>query len=154
MDGFRLPLEQDLLEALDPNRDYGDRTFEEVVEQVQAGALILLPGIGNPVIKDVATGKTVKGTGKVIAGEDSDKRRVIQSKFLERAEADFDEVYASIMESVNKGDVRAMKLWVETVIGKPGEMRPTGGADIMEKIFEAMLTHRESAVRQVVVYDE
>ena len=56
----------DLLGQLDPERDYGDRTFAEIQGLVRPGALRLLPGDSLPVIQETATGRRVKGTGRPV----------------------------------------------------------------------------------------
>lgn len=66
-----------------------------------------------------------------------------------RAEVDADEVYENIMEAIRKGDSRAMKLWVETVIGKADVMKASGEKDLMSMVVEKLLQHTDK--REIVI---
>ncbi len=55
---------EDLIQALDPARDYGERSYEQVVEGVRTGVLKLEAGLTVPVLKDAQTNLVVKGTGR------------------------------------------------------------------------------------------
>ena len=100
-----------LLAKLDPARNYGDRSFATVKREVKAGTLSLTKGANLPQIRDVATGLTVTGTGANIT--DADPRRVTMAMFQSRSTDDIDWFYDKVRESINKLDVRAMKLWAE-----------------------------------------
>jgi hypothetical protein len=113
---------EELIGSLDPRRDYGDRTYEEVVAHVRAGQLRLEPGRSTlPVIRDPATNRPVKGTGQPPVPDDAEFPRWGRRRFNERAAADFDAVYEALVQAATRGDVRAQKLFVETFLGRPRE---------------------------------
>jgi hypothetical protein len=129
--------EQDELVALlDPKRDYGDRTYADVVEQVTLGTLALEPGRTLPIIRDATTHRAVRGTGQPAIPRDADLSRWGRRRFNERAAEDFDEVYDAVVASAKAGDVRAQKLFVETYLGRPREI----GAPDEDRAFQLLLT--------------
>ena len=99
-----------LIAKLDPQRGYGDRTYDEVVEEVQAGKLRLEEGARLPVIKDASTGVTIRGTGQPV--RESEPRQWSRRQFELRAAEDFDAVYDAVIASAISGDARAQKLFM------------------------------------------
>ena len=124
-----------LIDLLDPNRSYGDRSYDDVVDAVEARKLRLEPGHNLPVIKDASTNLVVVGTGR--PRQEVDARVWGRKLFEERAAGDFDEVYAAMVESAKSGDVRAQKLFMEMYIGRPREASPnSGGADLLLEMMQ------------------
>lgn len=138
-----------LVALLDPNRDYGERTFEQVKEEIARGALVILPGERLPVLKDAETGRTVKGTGVVsLSGQSA--QQVALGEFRRRALEDMPDAYHWLIEGMKStpgkpgGDPRFHKIYWETLIGKMGENR--GGEQIAEAfkaVVEAMSQPQE-----------
>jgi hypothetical protein len=113
---------EELIGSLDPRRDYGERSYDEVVAEVRAGRLRLEAGRSSlPVIRDPATNRPVKGPGQPRLPDDQELARGGRRRFNERAAADFDAVYDALLEAAKRGDVRAQKLFVETFLGRPRE---------------------------------
>ena len=126
-----------LIDLLDPNRSYGDRSYDDVVEAIEAGKLRLEPGHNLPVIKESSTNLVVAGTGR--PRQEVDAGVWGRKLFEERAAGDFDVVYGAMVESARSGDVRAQKLFMEMYIGRPREASPnSGGAD---RLFEMLQRH-------------
>ena len=73
----------ELLDQLDTERDYGDRSYDEVVEAVGRGELRLEAGRNLPVIREAATNRAVKGTGQPSLRSDSDVVRWSRRDFNE-----------------------------------------------------------------------
>jgi hypothetical protein len=112
----------ELVRSLDPRRDYGERSYDEIVADVRAGRLRLEPGRSTlPVIRDPATNRPVKGTGQPPVPDGTEFPRRGRGRFNERAAADFDAVYDALVHAATRGDVRAQKLFVETFLGRPRE---------------------------------
>lgn len=112
-----------LLPELDPQRNYGKRTYEEVVQEVGEGRLRLFAGATLPVIVQTDNGQSVTGTGQPLQGEQPAEHRTRES-FQIRSETDLPVVYDAILHAiVEKHDPRAMKIWMEYAIGKPPESR-------------------------------
>lgn len=139
-----------LIEQLDPKADYGERTYEQVRDGVINGDITILPGIARPVLKDPTNGLTIKGTGKPIPGAEANKRQRLQARLLDAADEDFDEVYRALMDAIRDGDVRAMKLWMESVIGRAPEMKPVTENSLMEKMFD-FITKGGNTERRVTI---
>ena len=137
-------MRRELIDQLDPHRDYGDRSFEEVVAGVQQCRLRLEPGQGRlPVIRDLSTGLPANGGGQPPLPDGTDLTRWGRKRFNERAVDDFDAVYDSLIEAcTDKHDPRAFKLFLETFLGRPQEgLRDDGGAI---KALIGLLTDRST----------
>jgi hypothetical protein len=70
-----------LFDRLDPERDYGDRTFAEIHRLMRAGALRLLRGDALPVIQETATGRLIAGS----AGKSSSEIKRMLSRGIDAA---------------------------------------------------------------------
>jgi hypothetical protein len=106
----------ELVRSLDPRRDYGERSYDEIVAEVRTGRLPLEPGRSSlPVIRDPATNRPVKGTGQPRVPDDQELARWGRRRFNERAAADFDAVYEALLEAAKRGDV-----------GEVGDPEPMG----------------------------
>ena len=134
----------ELIEQLDPDRDYGERSYNEVVEGVQRGELRLLPGRNLPVLRDAATNHAVKGTGQPL---DGDVERWSRRHFNERAAEDFDDVYDAMVRSAKQGDVRAQKLFMEMFLGRPREAREVSSTPLMGLFMEWLSRSHAAAVQ-------
>ena len=55
---------EELVAKLDPNRDYGSRTFEQVREDIARGLIVIEDGPSLPILKDAFSKTVVKGSGR------------------------------------------------------------------------------------------
>lgn len=126
-----------LIASLDPTRDYGERSYEDVVEQARSGLLVLEPGQGGiPVIRDGVTYKAVRGTAKAIVhniAPNEQARRQWRQRFLD----DEPELYAAAKNAVlNKGDMKALELLLKYGVGDHREGGSDAGTKAVEMLFE------------------
>ena len=142
-------MSEELIERLDPNRDYGVRTYEDVVREVRAGTLSLHEGATVlPVIRDKTMNNVItKGSGVTRVREKADNPRVqTKAVFLERAHGDFESVYSAMVESAVKGDVRAQKLFMELYVGRPREATEVVEKEVINRLFELALKPKEKVL--------
>jgi hypothetical protein len=114
---------EDLIQLLDPHRDYGDRSYKEVVESVRNG-----PPLG--VMK--------QGTGK----------KAWVTIFEERGASDIDAVYDSLINSAMTGDTKAQIYFFDRMFGKPRESRDTQNADVLANFFASFAGTRMAQVEE------
>lgn len=139
-------MSEELIQQLDPQRDYGVRTYEDVVREVREGQLFLKEGpTHQPVISDTR-GIRVKGTGTAVIQQPSEPRVHTKAVFLERAHSDFEKVYESMIESAVKGDVRAQKLFMELYVGRPKEVAEVVEKEVVNRLFELALQPKEKVL--------
>lgn len=143
------PLFEELLALLDPDRDYGERSYEDVVRECREGALLLAPNPHGEVMKqpfissaDPSQGRRrVKGTGMphpVVTGFES-VQKWNHKWFLERMQEDREKVYSSLLRSItgDSPDPRAIKIWFEYGIGVPFRNMPNGAStDAIKALLE------------------
>jgi hypothetical protein len=142
----------ELRALLDPERDYGERTYEQVLADVDAGKLRLGPGHNLPQIFDTETGRTVKGTG-MSPNVGSGPQHAALATFRRKALDDVDEAYRELRTGMKTGDPRFHKIFWEQLIGKVGEVRAVGERSIMDKLLEAALKPRETVVEREVIVE-
>lgn len=127
----------DLISSLDPKRNYGIRTYEQVVQQVQQGLLVLAPGTGGiPVIRDSETKLMVQGTGAGVPtnlAPNEQSRRYFRENFVEHAPELFQAAYLAVM---NKGDMKALELLLKYGVGDHREGGTDAGTKAVEMLFE------------------
>ena len=133
-----------LISELDPDRDYGDRSYEEVVDDVKSSRLAIEPGQRLPVLRDATTRRPVKGTGQPLQNESPHEfsRKRVREWMADNLE-DF-------LEAMRKGaiedrDPRWAKLALEYGISKPIEVREFDKSPLlgllMEKLSEPYAAH-------------
>lgn len=127
-----------LLDLLDPGRDYGDRSFEQVVDGIKSGEIVIESGWRLPVLRDAKTNRAIKGTGRPPTAGVSVQQAALR-EFRERAIEDLPEAYDILFAGMKAGDPRWGKIYWEITVGKMGEMR---GGDAMavalKLLYEAM----------------
>lgn len=128
---------EDLVRLLDPERDYGERSYSQVVNQVRGGDLLIEPGQRLPVLKDARTGHTVKGTGRGHQNGVSPQQAIV-AEFRKHAADDFDFAYQSLVRGMKAGDPRYDKIWWEYAAGKVAEFR---GGDDTAKAIQVVLDY-------------
>ena len=122
-----------LIAELDPDRDYGERTYNDIVTDVRAGYISISPGHPSPILRDVGRGVTLKGTGRPLTTGTT--RKTFISKFEERAEVEFDAAFEAFMQKVMHGDVKAQMYFFDRVLGKPRESRQSAAHDQMNAFW-------------------
>lgn len=138
---------EELIDQLDPARDYGERTLAEVKDAVRRGELILRPGMNLPVIVDAHTGKAVAGTGR----PEGVSTRVINRSFVEKMlEERSEEFWEAAFRFAIAGDAKWGKIIVDSGIGQAVQDKGggSGAADflkILRLAAEATSTARVSS---------
>lgn len=151
--------EGSLLDKLDPSRDYGDRTYDEVVEAVKSGELALSPGQTLPIIRDARTNKVVPGTGRPPGkGQHAAfNRAFIQEQFSNNAE----EIWKAAFIGATTGhgdeapDPRWAKLLFEYGIGAPLQDKGNeAGASEFMKVLAALAERKTAVPREEYIEGE
>jgi hypothetical protein len=145
-----------LIDFMDPFRNYGTRSYDEVVDEVRAGRFLLKPAMegsstNQPIIMDAVSGKRIKGSGGGLTFGNGQthwgrKDEIVKAKFAERFMEDFDEAYAALFHSVVvKEDPRAMKIYFEMGLGAPARQMDAGmSTDAFRAALEAIKEARST----------
>lgn len=140
---------EDLIQLLDPHRDYGDRSYKEVVESVRNGRITILPGTPTPILRDVGRGVTIKGTGAPLGVmKQGTGKKAWVTIFEERGASDIDAVYDSLINSAMTGDTKAQIYFFDRMFGKPRESRDTQNADVLANFFASFAGTRMAQVEE------
>ena len=109
-----------LIAKLDPDRNYGKNSYDEVVEGIRSGQFLVTAGESLPQLRDGVTGVPMKGTGAFgrAPGTHQERKTWGKSEFSRRAYHDFDSTYASLMKQIRHGNVKAIALWMEYFMGR------------------------------------
>jgi hypothetical protein len=150
---------EELLDQLNPDRDYGSRTYGEVVTGIRDGNINVAPGHPVPMLR--VSGISIKGTGAplalVEAGKETNHKRPWMAEFEERGTTDFDAVYEALVKSALGGDSKAQMYFLDRMLGKPRDSSPASGADwtaiIGALAVERMVESREPVVSAITVID-
>ncbi len=126
--------EEALIALLDPDRDYGSRTFEEVVSGVRDGTLRIAEGNRLPMLRD-GQGQPIKGGGQPIQTGVS-AQQVALSQFRKLALDDVPFAYKSLVSGIKRQDPRYDKIYWDMLVGRVGEQR---GGDAMADAFKALI---------------
>jgi len=144
------PSKEDLISLLDPGRDYGDRTYSDVVSGVLDGTIHISPGQRLPVLWDTGARHVIKGTGQPPQTGVSVQQAALR-EFRERAIDDLPEAYSLLIDGMRKGDPRYDKIYWENLMGKIGEVK---GGDAMAVAFKALIDAMQTPqMRTVTVTD-
>jgi len=111
--------QKELIEKLDADRNYGKRTYKEVVQGVKTGALTIYEGQTLPILKDAETGFTITGTG---VPRKKDTRTEWKIRFAERAISDFEAIYEALVKQAAKGDTKAIMYFMDRLMGSPAKL--------------------------------
>lgn len=144
------PSTAELLARLDPQRDYGERTFADVVQGVKSGAIFIEPGMNLPVLREAGTGYSIKGTGRPPVGTNLSAQQIALREFRTKAVDDIDEAYAELRKGMKSGDPRFHKIYWETLIGKVGELR---GGEAMAEALKAVIQAVQQPQTRVIDVD-
>lgn len=126
-----------LIEQLDPFRDYGERSYEEVVEGVRNGTIRIWPGHTLPQLALQGQQGIIKGSGRPVAKPPGETLpQWGRARFNRLAAEDFDEAYAALMQAVRRGDVRAMELFFTKFLGRDDFVKGDDRGSILEKLLE------------------
>jgi len=142
-----------LIEKLDPQRDYGERTYSEVVAGIRAGNIQIADGPDTlPVLRMQRVGdqfpSLIKGSGRNYVNKEPHKSTLAHTRqrFMEKAHEDFDDVYGALLVAAKEGDVRAQKIFMEMYIGRPKEVTDTVNESMMNRLFDMALRPREEVI--------
>lgn len=132
-----------------PTRDYGERTYAEVVALVESGALIISEGTGGvPALRDANTHLAVKGSGKPPIKNPHDwSRSEVRRRFSENFEA----FWGALVEAaiVDKNP-KALELAFKYGIGDHREH----GSDRSSQAMEVLLAlTQQQPIQRVVTID-
>ena len=136
----------EMVALLDPDRDYGERTFDDVVKGVRDGSISASPGHPVPLLR--VDGISVKGSGAPLALVNAPKQRPWLAKFEERASTDFDAVYQSLLTSAINGEVKAQMYFLDRLLGKPRESRDAGNSEMLSAFIGALAGTRMVDIEQ------
>tara|TARA_R100000808_G_scaffold13830_1_gene33187 strand:+ start:2922 stop:3416 length:495 start_codon:yes stop_codon:yes gene_type:complete len=127
---------EDLIALLDPNRDYGDRSYEEIVAGCRDGSIHIGPGTPTPILRHVGRGVSVKGTGAPLAVKNQGReKKAWVTIFEDRGANDVDAVYDALIASAVGGDVKAQQYYFDRMFGKPRESRDTQNESQLASFF-------------------
>lgn len=134
--------QDELLSELDPERDYGNRSVEEVKKEVTEGKLEIAKGVAHPVIRDAQTGHLVKGSGRLPT-----TTTVVESRsswdraFREAGSMYFDVVFDQLIQLCMVGNFKAIEFFMNRMGGKPTDNKdiPDGGRDAKVDAMMAQL---------------
>lgn len=147
-----VPTTDDLINLLDPARDYGALSYKEVVERVKDGRFILRQGSRLPQIYDATSNKIVKGSGHPVrAGTGETQQQFAGKEFRTRALDDFDDAYEELRKGMKQGDMRAHKIFWEMLIGRVGEAKVSGNSEVMTKMLEMIASSQKVVEREIIV---
>jgi len=123
----------ELIAMLDPGRDYGERSYEQVIEEIEEGKLAILEGVRLPVVRSTETNLTVKGSGAYPGT--GNRADWMKKEFEAYALDDFREWYDALKKAGMSGDVRAMKIYFEQTLGRPKEISNSQLPELFEKLL-------------------
>lgn len=146
---------ESLIPQLDPKRDYGTRTYEQVVEAVLSGALMIYPPVepGRQPVLRLPEGPVVKGSGPYnIAG--GVPQTALQARLVDWGEHEGIEVALKrlrdlIVNAEPAVATKAIDVFFKYAMPKSREAAPDDS--IAVKLLEALMTTREA--RPVEVYE-
>lgn len=139
-----------LVNQLDPQRGYGDYTFEQIVEGIHSGSILIEPGQRLPVLRSARTGRPMKGSGQPPQTGVSVQQAALR-EFRERAAEDLPEAYELLMKGMREGDPRFHKIYFENLMGKMGE---TKGGDAMVDAFRIFVDAMQKPDIRTVILDQ
>ena len=121
-----------LVEYLDPHRDYGELTYQDICDGIMNGTIYAKPGgsdgVGQPVLRNASTGYSMAGSGKVpnsgVAKVDEEAKEI----FKNRINLDINMLYDLIVANAKRGNVKAQMWLAEKATGKPTEERVASSA--------------------------
>lgn len=137
-----------LISQLSEDRDYGERTYEQVVSDVREGRLIISVGQNLPQLVDAKSRKAVKGTGKPVGAGTGPQHRALW-EFRARALDDFDAAYEELREGMQKGDPRMHKIFWENLLGRMDVARDSGMSDVVKLLLEQLTASQSTSYRKV-----
>ena len=132
---------QRLLPLLDPSRDYGERSFEEVKEGVLSGTFILEEGTGNlPVIRAAETHLTIRGTSKPMPRNPQEwSKAYIKTRFAGDAEQIYDAMFEAAVKEHNG---KAAELLFKYGLGDHRDVGSEAGSKAVEALFALAAANR------------
>jgi hypothetical protein len=167
-----------LIDALDPGRDFGEFSYEEIVAQVRDGELAISPGLtSDPLLRNTATGKAVKGTGQTVALQSVKDlaelrahiktvagREWLDSRLLGTWEpphagaiTDRDEIYNQMMVAIRNHESGWEKLamfHLQQHVGKPRETGQGGMGKAVELLINKLGAGGEQTSTEIRIVEQ
>jgi len=137
---------QTLVDQLDPERDYGEFSYHEIVDGCLDGRFVIKAGDPVPILRN--KGKSMKGTGRTLELAKPRERKHFVTRFEEYATNDFEVAYNSLMDLVKKRDVKAVMYFMDRVMGKPRETRDVASSEMMATFIASLAGTRMAQVEQ------
>ncbi len=138
----------ELVAKLDPDRDYGERSYQDILDGVSSGAIVIRPGNNLPQLW--FNNRTIKGTGQPPLNGVSAQQKAVH-RFRELGLDDVDWAYQNLRNGMSRGDPRYDKIWWEYMGGKMGESK---GGEAMAEAFKALLSALEKPEQRTVIIDQ
>ena len=135
-----------LISKLLPDRNYGERSYDEVVQDVKDGILTIHEGETIPILRDATTGLTVRGTG---VPERKNTKQSWHERFVERAISDFPDVYDSLVRSAHNGDSRALIYFFDRLMGSPARQLQVQTLENRSLFIELLSGSRMATVKDM-----
>lgn len=137
-----------LIGLLDPKRDYGERSYEDVISGIRDGSLLIEPGNSLPQLC-TAKHQYIKGSGSPkLEGMSAQQRALHQVRTW--ALDDLEWAYIHLKNGMSRGDPRYDKIFWETALGKMGEAK---GSEAMAEAFKALIAAMDKPDVRTVVID-
>lgn len=143
------PPQEELIALLDPDRDYGDRTFEDVLAGIRSGKIVIQQGNRLPMLFQTDPWRSIKGTGQPTQDGVSAQQRALHH-VRQLGLDDIDWAYLKLRDGMSRGDPRYDKIYWELVVGKPSEAK---GGEAMAEAFKALIAAMEKPDVRTVTLD-
>ena len=144
------PSLDEMINLLPLDRNYGDRSYDDVVRQLRSGELRAAPGHRIPQLFDAKTNRIVKGSGTPIMTQGVTAHQKIAAEMRNMAVDDIEMVYHNLIDKIRRTeDPRWTKIFLEFTVGKVSEARGADGmADAINKLID-MIDKRPPEVREI-----
>lgn len=154
-----VPLERSLVVQLDPERDYGSRTYEQVVSEIQAGTLVIeQPAKAGylPILRDASTRVVVKGSGPASVNGGPTRGAALHAMLIDWLEQEGLELAVLRLHEVITGGkdgdaVKAIEVLFKHVLPKQREAAPDTGS--VEALMDALRQTRPATARDADLYE-
>lgn len=137
---------EELVAKLDPNRDYGSRTFEQVREDIARGLIVIEDGPSLPILKDAFSKTVVKGSGRPLSSPAEWSRQFLKERFAGDAEALYEAAKTAVLV---KGDMKALELLLKYGVGDHREQGGDAGSRAVDALMQLATNARTERVIQV-----
>ena len=145
---------QELVSLLDPNRDYGERTFDEVKEGIARGLIVIEQGHSLPVLRDAKTNRSIRGTGRPPGSAAQEWSRTFVREFIAGDDPDRGAprlllLMQAAYEAALKGDMKALEHSLKYGIGDHRELGTDAGSRAVDALMQLAQNARTERVISV-----